>query len=237
MTTATRQRLPLDEANLLELTPEELHRWAMQGTQMRERTFVSDVGVPLLQNLLGGLGAGLLFMILAHALVALLEWVPDLLLINLLAGAVGGLGTAGMTVFRFWGDELGVGRRLYRMGAKSRDTEIAALHAEIDGLRNTLGQVKGVVPNRAADDRAIVARDARTLAALHYKGAAITRKASTDRGMSQTGWAKARNLLIAAKVLDGATGAMLPTDAATAQDLISQYTGRIDKLDVDVTPY
>lgn len=236
-----RTRLPQDgQLDLLELTPEELHRWAMSGPQAKERTFVSDVAVPLAQNLLGGLGMAGLCAILALALAAILEWVPDPETVSLVSWAAGGLGAAGMTVFRFWGDELGVGRRLYRMGAQSRDTEVAALHAEIDSYRNALAGVKaagGTVRNRAAAERAIIARDARTLVALAYRKADITRKACENRGMSQGAWRKARNLLIAAKILDGSTNALVPPDASTAATLLDTYLGRIDEMNVDVTPF
>lgn len=190
------------EEELIALAPDELRRLAM-ATATQEQTLVGGVFVPILQNIAGGAGAGGLFAIAVASLAQPLGFSPGQGL-ALWAALVGGAVTCGFTAWRFFADEIGIGRRLYEMGAKSRQTEIDALRAESTALALEVVELKrggATLPARKDSKREQVIKDATKIIKWYFTGAAIDRRSCEQRGMSQTSWAKARRLLQAAGLM------------------------------------
>ena len=89
------------------------------------QTWTADVGVPLMQNVLGGVAtAG----IVAIAWRAFGELPADWWLPSALAGA----GVACLaTLTRFFADDVGIVAIAYKSGRRSRDAEVNALHLQV----------------------------------------------------------------------------------------------------------
>ena len=190
------------EEQMISLSPAELRQYAM-GQGVTEQTLTGSVLVPILQNVAGGIGAGGLFAIVAGAIAAPIGFPIGQGLA--VASALFGLAvTCLFTMTRFFSDEVGIGKRLYAMGAKSRQPEIDALRAESTAALLEIVELKrggAVAPTSKSVKREAVIRDGVKLLKWAYTGAALDRRSCEGRGMSQTSWAKARRLLVASGLL------------------------------------
>lgn len=171
------------------------------------QTFLTDVVIPLTQNVLGGAAVALLTAIVVAAVSysAALRVPPDLLAIG---SALFGLAVACvMTIVRFFADDLGLLWRAYRKGQQSKDLRISALEAELESTRNELARLTGktrALPNtRALQELERVYTAARALLTWHFEALPIDRRSCEARNMGQADWRRARHLLISAGIYDG----------------------------------
>lgn len=228
------------EEELITLSPIELRQYA-QGQQMAEQTLIGSVVVPILQNILGGIGAGGLFAIGAGAVSVSMNF-PIGQGLALWASLFGGFVACFFTAWRFFSDEIAIGRKLYQMGQSSRQAEIDALRAEGTALALEVTELKRsghTVKASVATKRTEVIADAVKLLQWGYTGAGIDRRSCEQRGMSQTAWGKARRLLIASGCL-GEDGQLPDPDLGAAKIRLKDYVGnrqRLAELESYVTPF
>lgn len=223
--------------DLITLSPEELRQVALHADGTRARTVVGDVIVPVLQNLLGGLGAGIVVWLLVVGLLGLSgQAIPDAL--RYIAGGMGGLVASLATTFRFFGDELGIGQKLYRLGQDSQQGTIKALRVELNAANEMIVGLRrngNAAPQNQLDRRTLLVRDARRILAWYYQGADITRRECETRGMTQPAWNKAMGLLTAANLRDD-RGFLYPT-LKEAKTALTDYLSELDGLAPHVLPF
>lgn len=170
------------------------------------QTFAAHVFVPLLQNVLGGLAILGMSAILAVAAVRFQGAEPDLPSILAWSGLLGGFVTCGVTVVRFFGDDVGLVQLAYRRGRESAQARIYALELELEEassrLAHILRKTGSAPPAKALQQWQRTHAAAQMLIRWHFEGLPLDRRSCEQRAMSQGEWRRARQLLIAAGVLD-----------------------------------
>ena len=211
----------------------------LTGDGIRERTISADVLVPVLQNLLGGLGAGVVIWILFAAALSALALPPTGEAIKLIAAAVGGLVAAFATSFRFFGDELGIANQMYRRGQQSQLARLNTLQAELRAAHEVIVQMRRngtAAPRQVVTKRSLTRRDAVQLLRWHYSGVDVTRKhCEAALGMGQPAWNKASSVLVASRVKEGNAFPFPTLDEA--EQTLDQYLSAVDGLNPHVLPF
>lgn len=170
------------------------------------QTFASDVFVPLLQNVLGGLAVMGAAAIVATAIPLLQDSSPDLDPILAWSALLGGLVTCTATVVRFFGDDLGIVRTAYRHGQERMLARVHALELELQTTRSQLARSLSATgqmpPTKALQELERAHQVAQKMIQWHFEGIPIDRRSCEQRSVGQRDWRRARQLLLAAGVMD-----------------------------------
>ena len=165
------------------------------------QTWTADVGVPLLQNVLGGV---------ATAGIAAIAWrtVAPLPADWWLPVALAGAAVACVaTLTRFFADDMGVVTLAYKAGRRSRDVEVNALHLQLREAQDTM-TLAGQRPEASTTmaKQLLVAqttiKHAKLLLQVAFSGDSFGRQAMAQRGVGQRDWERAMRLVKAAGVVD-----------------------------------
>lgn len=189
-------------------------------------TWETHIVIPLVQNLAGGVAVFALCWIITVGLGHYLLW--DLILRQLAfwSALLGAAVAAGMTIVRFFGDELGLLATAYRLGKRSADAQVNALIAENEQLHATARELRKTSTSHRAV--AMTERinqtqtDAEHLLSLAYSGHSIARE-KVSAYISQRPWERAIQLLRAAGCLD-ANGALTEPNLALSLQRLRTYT-------------
>jgi len=164
--------------------------------------------VPLLQNILGGLAVMGATAIVATAIVLMQDRSPDLDPILAWSALLGGLITCTATVVRFFGDDIGIVRTAYRHGQERMLARVHALEIELQTARSQLAQSLDATgqmpPTKALQELERAHQVAQQMIQWHFEGIPIDRRSCEQRSVGQRDWGRARQLLLAAGVMDGA---------------------------------
>lgn len=189
-----------------------------------EQHFHSSVLVPILQNILGGLGVALLVWVAYDILARRALVSPDPGVAWFWARVLGIGFAAFATVLRFFADDVGLIKAAYEAGADSRQDEVNHLQMEVDSLRRRILSIPGINGDGETREYARaeqVLSNARLLIERYYNGHSITR-ADVIQGtaMGQKDWNRAYALLRHARIVDedGAWLVEQYDDAVTALD-------------------
>lgn len=191
-------------------------------SDVRPQTFVADIFVPLVQNILGGGAVAGIFAIVGAAgsrFSGRLLVGEELVFWCVLSG---GAVACIATIIRFFGDDIGLIHYAYRRGQESTRLRINALELELHAAQRQVAHLIGkkkLMPSSAARqqlDRIYAA--AEHLIHWHFEDLPIDRRSCESRNMTQSEWRRARHLLLAAGVMDesGVTAKTLPEALATA---------------------
>lgn len=165
------------------------------------QTWTADVGVPLIQNVLGGVATSGIAAI-AWRMAGPLPgdwWVP----VALAGSAVACVAT----LTRFFADDVGVVTLAYNAGRRSRDAEVNALHLQVREAQDAM-TLAGQRPEASTTiaKQLLVAqttlKHAHLLLQVAYSGDGIGRAAMAQRGIGQRDWERAMRLCKAAGVVD-----------------------------------
>jgi hypothetical protein len=179
-------------------------------------TFVTEIGVPLLQNLIGGAAVAGLVAVLALALSRWQSQPLDNGALSTWCWLVGGAVACMATVVRFFGDDMGLLQAAYRAGQHNMQLRVNALELELQAARTQLSRLleksNALPPTRATQEMQRIYKAAQHLIHWHFEQLPIDRRSCEQRNMSQGDWRRARHLLIAAGVMDeqGVTAHTLP---------------------------
>lgn len=181
-----KQSIAIDDAVKVEASPQ---------------TWTADVGVPLIQNVLGGVATAGIVALTWRAFGELpAEW--------WLPAALAGAGVACLaTLTRFFADDVGIVAIAYKAGRRSRDAEVNALHLQVREAQDAM-TMAGQRPEASTTmaKQLLVAQTtlthARLLLQVAFSGDSIGRQAMAQRGVGQRDWERAMRLVKAAGVVD-----------------------------------
>lgn len=166
----------------------------------------TNVLVPIVQNILGGLGVALLIWAGHQALARQGLVNPDPGVAWFWARVIGIAFASMVTVFRFFADDVGILRAAYQEGQESRQAEINRLQMELDAARRRLLNQPGMTGDGESRELARaeqVVTNARLLLERAYAGHSIRRQDVTQAtAMGQKDWNRAYGLLKHAGVVD-----------------------------------
>lgn len=192
-------------------------------------TWVSEVLIPLVQNIVGGVAVTGLGIIGVRAFtgeitVQAVTW----------CALVGGALACTMTVTRFFGDDLGLFKIAYDAGRNSRNHDLDVLNKKLYATQAALeaaGQPNsaGVIVKRVHIGQ-IAVRNARTIAQVAYAGGNYRRRAMSDK-MGEKDWGRAVRLLQVVNVLDRETYG-LRNDVAPNVNEAMKLIDRVEREDV-----
>lgn len=226
----------------------ETQRIVEDGGPVRSQELYADVFVPLLQNIFGSIGTGLL------------AWLAVAYLFGPLFGGASpesqfriGAVVAGLTfgvacVLRFFSDELRIPRYWYDRGyADCEDqmqVELDELVAENSQLVQRLSaggqRPKSVATNSNIERLNVIHADATELLNKYLAGEDTTRAVwMQEHGGGRHAWSRAREHLVKAGVLqvEGNYSALI-LHGAEAHDALNMFSGRISELiQSGATPY
>lgn len=165
------------------------------------QTWTANVGVPLLQNVLGGVATSGIVAIVWRTVGDLPAdwWVP----VSLAGAAVACMAT----LTRFFADDVGIVSLAYNAGRRSRDAEVNALHLQVREAHDAM-TMAGQRPEASTTmaKQLLVAQTtlthARLLLQVAFSGDSIGRQAMAQRGVGQRDWERAMRLVKAAGVID-----------------------------------
>lgn len=186
-------------------------------------TFVTEIGVPLLQNLIGGAAVAGLVAILALAFSRWQATPLDEQTVSLWCVLLGGAVACVATVVRFFGDDLRLIQAAYRAGQNNMRLRVNALELELQAARTQLSRLlektNALPSTQATQEMQRIYKSAQHLIHWHFEQLPIDRRSCEQRNMSQGDWRRARHLLIAAGVMDeqGVTTRTLPEALAQVQ--------------------
>lgn len=188
-------------------------------------TFMTNIVIPLTQNLIGGAAVAVLCSVVTLGLGRYFLWqiiVDELQTWSILVGLL----VASMaTVVRFFGDDLGLIVAAYRVGKHSADQRINALVAENEQLRAAAKELRGAQTSHKSQEmveRIVQAKsDAEQLLSLAYNGQSIARE-KVSAFISQRPWERAINLMRAAGCLD-ASGNLTDANLGVALKRLRAY--------------
>lgn len=195
----------------------------------QQQTFATDIFIPLLQNVLGGVAVAGLCAIAGLLLSQLVGRQPDVPALAVWCLLIGAAVSCTVTVIRFFGDDVGVVRFAYKRGQNSMRLRVNALELELQAARSQLAQVMGktkAVPSTPALQQLERAYTAAThLIHWHFEDLPIDRRSCESRNMAQSDWRRARHLLLASGVMDGEGCA-----ATTLPEALFKLQGHYQKL-------
>jgi hypothetical protein len=166
------------------------------------QTWTADIGVPLTQNLLGGVAVAGLVGVVWRAVGELPAdwWIPAVLAGSAVACIA--------TITRYFGDDVGIVTAAYNAGRRSRDAEvnhlILQLQIQHDAAIDTLGGVSATEAAQYIAKANATLADARKLLRVIYEHGPhyATREKMATLHMTQRPWERARSLCIAADAID-----------------------------------
>ncbi len=165
------------------------------------QTWTADIGVPLTQNLLGGVAVAGLVGVVWRAVGELPAdwWIPAVLAGSAVACIA--------TITRYFGDDVGIVTAAYNAGRRSRDAEVNALHLQLRENADAMAQAgDGATPATVQAKQLLVAnatlKHARLILQVAFAGDSISREAMAQRNVGQRDWERAVRLCKAAGVLD-----------------------------------
>lgn len=165
------------------------------------QTIQSHVIVPLVNNLLGGLGAFVLCAVLWLAVAAALGARVDYDDLRFWCGLVGAGAFGAMSIVRFLGDDLGFITAAYRAGVASADAQISGLVADNQQLQAALRELRGTGPANGKVEKIERARaHAEELLGIAHAGGSIARE-KVATWCPQRSWEAAVQLLKASGAL------------------------------------
>jgi hypothetical protein len=194
-------------------------------------TWVTGFFLPLAQNLAGGVAVAAMGMIGVVAFLGTTATWIDLYNASIWCLLVGGVPACLLTVWRFWGDELGLFTATYRAGYADAQ---AALTPQINHLQLLLdaaydaqnaveseggGATATMKKNQELMERA--RKDAATIIKVAFQGDSVARAAMDSRGMGRRDWERATNLLKASGAMNG-DGIMVAVSPAQALQAIDE---------------
>lgn len=219
------------------------------GGPLRSQELYADVIVPLLQNIFGSIGTGLLAWLLVTYVLGPLFGQASPESQFRIGAVVAGLTFGVACVLRFFSDELRIPRYWYDCGYEDG---LAEAQAEIDELaaensqlvqRLSLGgatRPKSISTNSNIERLNTIHADATELLEKYLAGEDTTRATwMEEHGGGKQAWMRAREHLVKAGVLqvEGHWSDLI-LRGADAYDALNMFTGRISELiQAGATPY